>query len=134
MKKQLIAIVLITGLAFAGTASAHMNGKGKGGCANAGMMQSQMMYQNLDQETKDKIAQFFKDNQELRKEIAMKRAMKRALMQSTQPDANEVAKVTGELFDLRITMHEKASAAGVNQYLGKGRGKCGGGGGMGMQQ
>lgn len=140
MKKQIIAIALISGLTFAGVASAnwgHGGGGGRGGCAKAGMMQGQMMYQQLDQETKDKIAQFFKDNQGLRKEMVVKRAVKKALMQSDQPDVNEIAKVTGDLFDLRMTMREKAVAAGVDQYVGKGRGKCGLGGdgaGRGMQQ
>ena len=137
MKKQIIAIALISGLTFAGVASAHWGqGGGQGGCPKAGMMQGQMMNQQLDQATKDKIAQFFKDNQELRKEMTMKRAVKKALMQSEQPDVTEIAKVTGELFDLRTAMHEKAVAAGVDQYVGKGRGKCGmgSGGGRGMQQ
>lgn len=127
MKKKIIAIALISGLVFAGTVSANWgHGKNRGGCGQAGMMQNQKMYQNLDPETKDKIAQFFDDNQELRKEMAVKCAVQKALMNSEQPDVNEVAKVTGELFDLRMAMREKAGAAGVDQYLGAGRGKCGG--------
>lgn len=130
MKKKIIAIALISGLALAGTASANWgHGKSRGGCGQTGMMQNQAMYQNLDQETKDKIEQFFADNKELRKEMAVKRAVKKALMHSDQPDVNEVAKVTGEMFDLRMTMREKAAAAGVDQYIGAGRGKCGGVGG-----
>ena len=50
----------------------------------------------------------------------MKRAEKQALMQSDKPDPQAVAKVTGELFDLRITMQEKADQAGVGQYVGPG--------------
>lgn len=135
MKKKIIAIVLISGLALAGTASANWSqGKGRGGCGQEGMMQGQMMSQNLDQATKDKIEQFFKENRELRKEMVVKRAVKKALMQSEQPDVNEVAKVTGELFDLRMTMRDKAITAGVDQYIGSGRGKCKGGAGRGIQQ
>ena len=65
----------------------------------------------------------------------MKRAEKKALMRSENPDPQAVAKVTGELFDLRVTMREKAEEAGVEQYVGPGRMGCMGGGmggGMGM--
>jgi len=135
MKKQLVAIALISGLAFAGTASANWgrHGGGNGGCANSSMRMGNQMSQQLDQATQDKIEQFFEDNQALRKEMMVKRAVKKALMQSENPDVTEVAKVTGELFDLRTTMRDKAEAAGVEQYIGKGRGSCGGpGGGRGM--
>jgi len=134
MKKQLVAIALISGLALAGTASANW-GKGNGGhggCGNSSMMRGQMS-QQLDPATQDKVKQFFKDNQELRKEMVMKRAVKKALMQSQSPDPVEVAKVTGELFDLRMAMREKAEVAGVDQYVGPGRRGCSGpGGGRGM--
>ena len=53
--------------------------------------------------------------------MAMKRAEKQALMRSDKPDPQAVAKVTGELFDLRASMHEKAELAGVDQYVGPGR-------------
>ena len=53
--------------------------------------------------------------------MAMKRAEKKALMRSDNPDAQAVARVTGEMFDLRVTMQEKAEEAGVAQYVGPGR-------------
>lgn len=100
-----------------------------------GPMMGQMM-QQLDADTKAKITKFFKDNQALHKQMAMKRAEKQALMRSDNPDAQAVAKVEGELFDLRTEMHEKAEAAGVSQYMGRmmgGQGKMGGRGmGQGM--
>ena len=121
MKKQLLALALITGLTMATVASADWGRGGRGqGYGDCQQMQSQM-YQQLDQETKDKIKQFFKDTQPLHKEMAMKRAEKRALMKSDTPDPQAVAKVTGELFDLRTTMREKAELAGVDQYVGHGR-------------
>jgi Spy/CpxP family protein refolding chaperone len=134
MKKQLVALALISGLALTGTASAnwgHGSG-GSGGCGNSSMMRGQML-QQLDPAIQEKVQQFFKDNQALRKEMAMKRAVQKALMQSQTPDTAEIAKVTGELFDLRMTMREKAEAAGVDQYVGTGRkgfGRHGGGNGM----
>lgn len=136
MKKKIIALALLTGLTMATVASADWGrGRGHGGYGGYGdcpQMQGQMqgqMYQQLDQATKDKIKQFFKDTQPLHKEMAMKRAEKQALMQSETPDPQAVAKVTGELFDLRTTMQEKAEQAGVDQYVGPGR--MGGMGGMG---
>lgn len=130
MKKQIIALSLIIGLTMATVASANW---GRGGCRGYGgyggygdcpQVQGQMMqgpmFQQLDQATQDKIKQFFKDTQPLHKQMAMKRAEKQALMQSDQPDSQAVAKVTGEMFDLRETIREKAEAAGVDQYIGPG--------------
>lgn len=147
MKKHIVAIVLIAGLTMATVASANWGrgGQGNGGYGNCQqmegpMMQGQMM-QQLDPATKEKVSKFFKDNQPLHKQIAMKQAEKRAIMQSEKPDPQAAAKVAGELFDLRTTMHDKAEAAGVSQYLGPmGHGKgfrgpgsgTGGGPGMGM--
>ncbi|MBW1637048.1 MAG: periplasmic heavy metal sensor, partial [Deltaproteobacteria bacterium] len=117
-------------LALVGTASAQ-SGKGGGGYGGGyghhGKMQGGMMFQQLDQETRDKIVQFRDDNQSLRKEIVMKRAEKRATMSSTNADPAAAAKVAGELFDLRMAMREKAKAAGVEKYMGR----FGKGGGMG---
>ena len=119
MKKQIIAIALISGLALAGTVSASCGRGGMGGGMNYGQLQGQ--FTQLDQATQDKIKQFFNDNQKLRKEMVMKRAEKRALMQSATPDPKMVAAVTGELFDLHTTMRANAVTAGVDKYMGPGR-------------
>ncbi len=116
MKKQIIAAVMITGLILVGTASAK-RGYGNGGCEQYGNNRGGMMYQQLDEATQDKIAQFRDDNQALRKEIVMKRAEKRALLNSTNPDSAAAAKIAGELFDLRAAMRVKAQEAGVDQYM-----------------
>lgn len=128
MKKKLVALALITGLTMTTVASADWGkgGRGYGGYGDCPQMQGQM-YQQLDQATKDKIKQFFIDTQPLHKEMAMKRAEKKALLLSDKPDPQAVAKVTGELFDLRISLREKAELAGVDQYVGHGRmGRMGG--------
>ena len=140
MKKQLVALALIMGLAMATGASADWGrgNKGNGSYGNCPQMKGQVqgqMFQQLDQATQDKIKQFFKDTLPLHKEMAMKRAEKQALMRSATPDAQAVAKVTGELFDLRTTMQEKAEQAGVSEYVGPGHmggmGRMGGRGQMG---
>ena len=71
-----------------------------------------------------KIEKFFADTKELRKQMSVERAEKRALMHSQTPDPLAVAKVAGELFDLKSTLHEKAIAAGLPRHfhrMGHGR-------------
>jgi Spy/CpxP family protein refolding chaperone len=128
MKKQIIAMALVAGLTAATVASADWGRGGYGGQMGWGgcpQIQQGQMAQQLDKATQDKIAQFFTDNRSLQKEIVMKQAERRALMQSAQPDPQAVATVAGELFELRATMREKAQAAGVEQYIGP-RGGIGG--------
>ena len=124
MKKKIMAIVLVTGLAAATAASANWGRGGNGGACGAyyqnapyGMMAQQPVPQ-LDAATQEKLDKFFTDTTEMRKEIAVKQAEKMALMRGDNPDAAMVAKLTGELFDLRNAMHAKAVEAGVDQYLG----------------
>ncbi len=87
------------------------------------------MYQQLDKATQDKLDAFQRDTQALRKQMVMKHAEMRALMQSETPDPAAVSKLSGELFDLQAAMQDKAKAAGVEDYIG---GPCGMGMGMGM--
>jgi Spy/CpxP family protein refolding chaperone len=142
MKKQLVALSLIVGLTMATVASADWGrgGRGYNNYGNCPQLQGQMMqgptFQQLDQPTRDQIRQFFKDNQPLYKQLAMKRAEKQALMRSDNPDPKAVGKVTGEMFDLRTTLQEKAELAGVDQYVGPGcmGGRGGRGRGFGMGQ
>lgn len=153
MKKKILAIALVAGLAMTSVASANWGrggrgyGDGMGGywdCPMQGPMMQGPMMQQLDPDTRAKITKFFKDNQALHKQLVMKRAEKQALMESDKPDPQVAAKVAGELFDLQAAMHEKAEAAGVAQYLGHmggrgmGRGMMGpgmmGGGMMGPGQ
>jgi len=116
MKKQIIAAVMVAGLIAVGTASAN-RGNGNGGSNQDCRNQGGKMYQQLDTTTQDKISQFKDDTQTLRKEIVMKRAEKRAMMNGTNPDSAAAAKIAGELFDLRASMKVKAVAAGVDQYM-----------------
>lgn len=132
MKKKIAATVIILGLTMTTAATANWNGqRGAGNCQN-----QMMNIQNLDPATQDKITQFRTENQALFKEMAMKRAEKRALMQSSNPDPKQAAQLEGELFDLRTTIRLKADEAGVAQYIGpmnQGRGGRGMRGGYGNQ-
>lgn len=128
IKKIVVVAGLVTVLGFAvmQQASARGWGAGQGGgydCPNYGMSSQQ-----LDEATQAKIDAFRTETTELRKQIAMKRAEKQALMANQSPDAKAIASVEGELFDLRNEMQNKAREAGV-PMMGGMRGKQGG---MGM--
>ncbi|KAB2889262.1 MAG: periplasmic heavy metal sensor [Desulfobulbaceae bacterium] len=124
MKKKIAAIVLVASLATAGVAAAR-GGMGMGmGCPNM----APQAYQQLDDATRGKIDAFYRDTQDLRKQIVMKHAEMRALMNNQNTDPAAASKLSGELFDLQTVIQDKAKAAGVSQYVGG----CGMGGGMGM--
>jgi len=128
MKKKIAAIALVLSLATVGIASAR---GGMGGCMGMGVNCPQaqgQMNQQLDKATQDKLDAFQRDTQALRKQIIMKHAEMRAMMQSDNPNPAAASKLSGELFDLQATMQDKAKAAGVATYLGGG---CGMGMGMG---
>ena len=125
MKKKIAALVLVASLATAGIASAR-GGMGMGmgmGCPQM----PQQAYQQLDDATIGKIEAFERDTQDLRKQIVMKHAEMRALMNNQNTDPAAASKLSGELFDLRAKIEDKAKAAGVAQYVGG----CGMGMGMG---
>ena len=81
---------------------------------NTGMQEDGPGYlHKLDAATQAKITKFQTDNQDLRKQIAMKRAEKSALIRSEAPNIEAVKKAAGELFDLKAAMCEKVKAAGL---------------------
>ncbi|MDP3480800.1 MAG: periplasmic heavy metal sensor [Desulfoprunum sp.] len=131
MKKKIAAIALVLSLATVGIASARGGmGGGMGMGVNCPQAQGQQMNQQLDKATQDKLDAFQRDTQALRKQIIMKHAEMRAMMQSDNPNPAAASKLSGELFDLQATMQDKAKAAGVATYLGGGCGMGMGRGGM----
>ncbi len=131
MRKKIAVIVLVTGLGFAAVqqASASWGNSNRAG-ANCGNCPQLQMNQNtqLDQATIDKIDKFYQDNTDLKRSMIVKNAELRALMRSDNPDATKVANLTGEVFDLRISLQEKAKEAGVDQYINMGQQRGGNGG------
>jgi len=95
--------------------------------------------QAMDAETKEQHDAFMAATTELRKEIAVKRAEKRAVMQATNPNPDQAAQLTRELLELRAQMMATAEEAGVDFGPGNGypkgrggqghagKGGCGGG-------
>jgi Spy/CpxP family protein refolding chaperone len=71
---------------------------------------------------------FFAETKELRKEIVVKRSELDAMMLQDNPDEKKVAKLTGDLYDLKAEMEEKAEETfeGKPGYgPGRGFGNCG---------
>ena len=118
MKKTIAIAAVITTIGLAGLTQAYAWGpRGGSNYGNCPQFQG-TQYSQIDPATQEKVDKFFTDTQELRKEIAMKRAEKQAMMRVANPDPAAVGKITGELFDLRTAMRQKADEAGVSGSVG----------------
>ncbi len=134
VKKAAVIAALVAGLGFTGLYQAQARGWGGGyggDCPYAGCVQN---YQLLDDANRAKVDAFRTETQELRRQMVMKRAEKQALLSAQNPNPAEVARVEGELFDLRTLMQSKAAEAGL-PVMGSGprMGRGGGKGGYGMR-
>ena len=78
-----------------------------------------------DPAMQQKYAKFLQDTKELRKQLAVKQAAKRALMRSAQPDSAQAQQLAGEIFDLQEQLRVKAQAEGLPMGM-MGRGFKGG--------
>lgn len=132
MKKTITVVTLATiiGLTFAYQASAKMgHGGGMGGCDCQG--DRIVMRADLDDATKAEYENFVESTQDLRKEVFVKKATIRALMNAEEPNAEKIGVLSGEIFDLKATMRAKAKEAGLGDVVGSGMGQgdCNGRGG-----
>lgn len=122
MKKKNIAIATLAAAISIATLTQAYAGWGQQGQGYHGNgMQGpgpQMQYTQVDPAVKEKLDKFFTDTQDLRKEMVTKRAEQVALMRGDNPDPAAASKLAGELFDLRMTMRQKAEEANVAAYLG----------------
>ena len=114
MKKVLVAAALIGAVSLAGFSMVNAHGRfgsgpgrGCGTCADSGYC----LNQSCAEQDSEKVAAFAEETKELRKELAVKRSERRALMHQDNPDEKRVAQLTGEIYDLDNTMAEKAKAA-----------------------
>ena len=134
MKKFLVAAVLVGVLSFVGFSmvSAHGNyGNGPGkGCGNCEGYATSNNWP-INEQDKQKAVTFFEETKETRKQIVVRRSERRALMNQDNPDEKKVAKLTGEIYDLKNLLDEKAKEAfGDNPPFGYkhsrgGFGNCG---------
>ena len=132
MKKALVVTALVMSIGLVGWQQASANWGMGGGMHGMGgaCLKEGPGYSQLDAATKAKVDKFYAETKDLRKQMVMKHAEEVALMNAANPDAAKVAKLAGEIFDLRSTIHAKAKAAGVQGLIG-----CGGQGrGRGMGQ
>jgi Spy/CpxP family protein refolding chaperone len=129
MKKLLVAAALVGVLSLAGFSMVSAHGrdgngpsKGFGNCDGYGYCNSW----SYDEQDKEKVATFRAETKETRKQIAVKRNERRALMSQDNPDEKRVATLTGEIFDLKNLVDEKAKETfGDNPPLGHMRGRGG---------
>lgn len=128
MKKVLAAVTLATIIGLTGLTQASA-GWGPGSMGGGSFHPGMQVRAQLDDATKKKFDKFMEETQDLRRQMAVKRAESRAMMRAKEPNASEVGKVAGELFDLRSTMRAKAKEAGLAEVMGAGKhGDCRGSG------
>ena len=117
MKKALIITALVMSMGFLGLQQASAN-QGMGNGCQKGVNG----YSQLDAASKAKVDKFYDETKELRKQMVMKHAEELALMNAAEPDAARVAKLAGDIFDLKAAIQAKAKAAGVQGLIGCGCG------------
>lgn len=108
MKKSILAVVLAAAVGIIGVQQASARPFGPHG-------DGEHRIQQLDDATKAKMEKFHADTQDLRKQMAMKRAETGALIRSETLDMDAVRKAAAEMFDLRTAMLEKVKVAGLHQ-------------------
>jgi zinc resistance-associated protein len=121
IKRNIAIATLAMGFGLVALTQAQAGWAQRGGGYWGGNMNQagpQMQFNQVDPAAQEKLDAFFADTEDIRREIAVKRAERFALMRSENPDPAAASKVAGELFDLRTTLHNKAVEAGVSAYLG----------------
>lgn len=124
----LIGLIGVTGISMANARGNYGYGPGPGyGECNGGRYCNAWSGSEKDDE---KLAAFYQETKEIRKEIVVKRSELDALMRQDNPDEKKVAKLTGDLYDLQGLMEEKAEKTleGSPRYgygPGPGYGNCG---------
>ena len=114
MKKFLITVVLVgvVGLLSFSMVSARGNhGYGPGMGYGYGDDRGHCNNWSYEGQDKEKVNIFLEETKETRKQLTVKRSERRALMSQDNPDEKKVAKLTGEIFDLKNLMDEKAKEA-----------------------
>ena len=110
VKKYLVIAALVGILSFVGFSMVsargnHGHGPGMGyGYGDDCGYCNNWSYEGQD---KEKVNTFLKETQETRKQLAVKRSERRALMSQDNPDEKKVGKLTGEIFDLKNLLDEK---------------------------
>ncbi len=142
-KKIVLGLALVGAVALAGIQTAGAGPWGGGPCNGNGNPGYGCNAGQLNQASQEARNKFMNDTVQIRKDLATRWAEKRALMTSGSPDAKRVARLTGEIFDLREQLRSKADENGIQNVgfmggmgnghvpgMGRGHGRgCNGNGG-----
>lgn len=122
MRKMTMALVILLTLGVAATASFAYDGWGCGGWG--GRNDGPPALSDKDKAALDK---FQADTRDLRRDLAAKSGEYQALLSSEKPDAARAGELSGQIYDLREQLGDKARAAGLPAF---GPGNCGPGMGL----
>ncbi len=109
-KKIILATILTSGIALAITQSALSQPANPSHHGNKGMAPCQYQTDTVAQKARDK---FLAETVDLRKQLAEKKAVMRAVLNAGTPDTVKASQVAGELFDLREKLRIKAQETGL---------------------
>mgnify|MGYP001011989198 CR=1 FL=1 len=111
-KKIMLAAILTSGLtlAISQAAFAQPDQAAKSDAKDKAAAHSQHQMSTEMQKAREK---FLADTTPIRKELAEKNAVMRAIMAAGTPDATKASQVAGELFELREKLRLKAMEAGM---------------------
>ncbi len=111
-KLSVISVAVIT-LGIAGAQLAGAGGPGKD-------FDRPYYGQGFNDEQQALRSAFLDETVDIRKNMAVKRAEMHALMNSNNPDGQQVSALSADLFDLRETMRKKAAEKGLKGFMGHG--------------
>ncbi len=114
-KKIILGVVLVGSIALTGLQAAGANPAGPGQ-PGPGPQHGQLYNQNcksLNRAAIEARNKFLDATTSIRRKMAVKRSERRALMASSIPNAKQVGKLSGELFDLREQLRAKARESGL---------------------
>ncbi len=114
-KKIILGIVFVGSIALTGlqAAGASLAGPGSAGSGPHGPLYNQNYKSHINQAAIEARNKFLDATTLIRREMAVKRSEKRALMASSIPNVKRVGKLSGELFDLRERLRKKARESGL---------------------
>ena len=123
-KKVMLAAILTSGLALAITQSAFAEPAPSPQTVQTGMQnKGRGPYQSPTDPAMQKAREkFLTDTVVIRKEMAEKQAVMRALLNAGTPDTAKASQLAGELFELREKLRVKAQEAGLPMPMMMGMG------------
>lgn len=113
-KKIMLAAILTSGIALAISQSALAQPTQSDVQGSTGKGLCQYQIDPATQKVRDK---FLAETVELRKQMAEKHAVMRALLNAGTPDTTKVSQLAGELFELREKLRVKAQESGLPMHM-----------------